>query len=111
MLQIIIAVVVTLVIVAPVTYVVTTSFEKKSANSKINNAEEQARAARQAQWKQEQAEKQAKRDEQKRSLAFNEAQRRYNSALSSLKYAQTETQKKEWQERVDRAYAEMLKYK
>ena len=44
MLDIIIAVVVTLVVVAPVTFAITSSIQKKNANSKIGNAEEQARA-------------------------------------------------------------------
>ena len=44
MLNIILAVLATLVIVAPVTYLITTNYQKKNANSKISNAEEQARA-------------------------------------------------------------------
>ena len=44
MLGVVIAVVVTLVVVAPVTFVITSNFDKKNANSKIGNAEEQARA-------------------------------------------------------------------
>ena len=44
MLEIILAVIATLVVVAPVTYLVTTNYLKKNANSKISNAEEQARA-------------------------------------------------------------------
>ncbi|MCR4750519.1 MAG: ribonuclease Y [Lachnospiraceae bacterium] len=44
MLGIIIAVLATLVIVAPVTYLITMNYQKNNANSKISNAEEQARA-------------------------------------------------------------------
>jgi len=44
MLQIIIAVVATLAIVAPVTYAITSNYQKNNAKSKISNAEEQARA-------------------------------------------------------------------
>ena len=44
MIGIIIAIVVTLVIVAPVTYLITSNIDKNSANSKISNAENQARA-------------------------------------------------------------------
>ena len=44
MLNIILAVLATLVIVAPVTYLITTNYQKNNANSKISNAEEKARA-------------------------------------------------------------------
>ena len=44
MLNVILAVLATLVIVAPVTYLITTNYQKKNANSKISNAEEKARA-------------------------------------------------------------------
>ena len=43
MLEIIIAVLVTLVVAVPVSSVITTNIQKKSANSKIGNAEEKAR--------------------------------------------------------------------
>ena len=44
MLEIILAVLATLVIVAPVTYLNTSNYQKKNADSKISKAEEQARA-------------------------------------------------------------------
>ncbi len=44
MLYYILAVLATLVIVAPVTYLITTNYQKNNANSKISNAEEKARA-------------------------------------------------------------------
>ena len=44
MLEIILAVLATLVIVAPVTYLITSNYQKKNADSKISKAEEQARA-------------------------------------------------------------------
>lgn len=44
MLYYLLAVLATLVIVAPVTYLITTNYQKNNANSKISNAEEKARA-------------------------------------------------------------------